>query len=551
MADQTFDVVIVGGGNKALILAMYLTKYGKMSVGIFEERHELGGGWCQEEPAAGFMANPCSHYHCGFYHIPTYWDFPEWKDYGARYAYSPVPAGCAFKEDDTCLLMYSAFEDVDPTQEKTAAEIARFSEQDAEAYLKLWDDCQKYWEPALLEHMFTPAQPMDTLDTVERMVRNPESGIDPLWLFMSELQLFKDIFVDPHVRHSFIRLNQSLGYEADLAMAGLGSLFNTMFYWPLGCWAVGSSHVLTHASHKVILENGGKVFTNHNVEKVLIENGQAKGIKLSDGSEIKAKQAVVTTVDPYQLCFDLIGKEHLPSQVVRRVENIERDWICLMWYTWALKEAPQYKCESWNPDARVSQDLALSDMDMRTFITEACERKMNVWPSKLNVVTCYHGESETSPGDSLLAPPDVNFTCLTEQFVVPAWALSDEKWKELETQHAEEVIKIWSEYTTNMSWDNVSGYIPVTPNYTANQCKNFSPAGNWCVIDNTPAQWGKFRPIPELAGHKVPDIKGLYCTGSAWHPWGAAHSAQGYNCYKIMSDDLGLSQPWKKEGRPF
>ena len=123
MADQTFDVVIVGGGNKALIAAMYLTKYGKLKVGIFEERHELGGGWCQEEPSAGFMANPCSHYHCGFYHIPVYWDFPEWKDYGARYDYSPIPAGCTFKEDDSCLLMYSAFEDVDPTQEKTAREI--------------------------------------------------------------------------------------------------------------------------------------------------------------------------------------------------------------------------------------------------------------------------------------------------------------------------------------------------------------------------------------------------------------------------------------------
>ena len=45
MADKSFDVVIVGGGNKALIAAMYLTKDGKLRVGIFEERDELGGGW--------------------------------------------------------------------------------------------------------------------------------------------------------------------------------------------------------------------------------------------------------------------------------------------------------------------------------------------------------------------------------------------------------------------------------------------------------------------------------------------------------------------------
>ncbi len=49
MADKTFDAVIVGGGNKALLLALYLIKYGGMSVGIFERRHEIGGCLATEE----------------------------------------------------------------------------------------------------------------------------------------------------------------------------------------------------------------------------------------------------------------------------------------------------------------------------------------------------------------------------------------------------------------------------------------------------------------------------------------------------------------------
>ena len=43
MPDETFDAVIVGGGNKAFLLAMHLIKYGGMSVAILERRHELGG----------------------------------------------------------------------------------------------------------------------------------------------------------------------------------------------------------------------------------------------------------------------------------------------------------------------------------------------------------------------------------------------------------------------------------------------------------------------------------------------------------------------------
>jgi hypothetical protein len=40
MPDRTFDAVIVGGGTKALFLAMYLIKYGGMNVGVFVLR------WC-------------------------------------------------------------------------------------------------------------------------------------------------------------------------------------------------------------------------------------------------------------------------------------------------------------------------------------------------------------------------------------------------------------------------------------------------------------------------------------------------------------------------
>ena len=61
MADK--NVAIVGWGNKAPVTAMYFTKYGKLSVVIFEDRHELGGGWATEEPYPDFMANTCSMFH--------------------------------------------------------------------------------------------------------------------------------------------------------------------------------------------------------------------------------------------------------------------------------------------------------------------------------------------------------------------------------------------------------------------------------------------------------------------------------------------------------
>jgi len=545
MADETFDVVIVGGGNKALVTAMYLTKFGGMKVGIFEDRHELGGGWSCEEPSPGYLGNTCSHVHLNNYHLPVYEDIPEWRDYGARYATTEVGTGIIYEEDQTSILFYSKDEDVDPNQEKTAKQIARFSAKDAETFLDLFEKCEKYWRPALDEWLWTPAQPFGVPDAMDRLMQNPDAGIDPYWMFMSPLQAYCDIFESVEMRHAFARANQSWGYQTDLAGSGLGAVLFIFYTFNICNYVVGGSHQLAHASQRVVLENGGKVFTKQPVKKIIVENGKAKGILLEDGTEILAKYAVVSSVDPHQLCFDLIGREHLSPKIIRRVENIQRHWICIMWYTWALKERPRYIAEADNPDVWKTQWLVFGDRDLDTFVIESAERKAKKWPSKLNIGVSYHGGQ-----DDMIAPPGVDFTCLTEQFVLPADAMTEAEWKKMEKKHAEDVVERWSYFAPNITWDNVVDYLPVTPYYTAKQCKNFAPAGNWCVIDNIPSQFGRTRPIPELAGHRMP-IQNLYATGTAWHPYGAGHSIQGYNCYKVMAEDMGLNKPWEEKRRNY
>ena len=101
-----------------------------------------------------------------------------------------------------------------------------------------------------------------------------------------------------------------------------------------------------------------------------------------------------------------------------------------------------------------------------------------------------------------------------------------------------------------MTWDNVIGYVPLTP-YDHCRLANMAPTGNWAVIDGGyPSQYGRFRPVPELARHRTP-IKNLYATGAAWHPYGGAGCWQGYTCYKIITEDFGLRKPWDEQGRPF
>ncbi len=146
MADLTFDAVIIGGGNKGLMLAMYLMKYGGMSVGIFERRHEIGGCLATEETSApGFRGNTHANIILPMYYMPLWRDFPDFWEYGGRWDQHLCSDGFVFRDTKTALGIYS--QKYDPTQEKTAQQIARFSKKDAEKWIKsaAMEDSREYW----------------------------------------------------------------------------------------------------------------------------------------------------------------------------------------------------------------------------------------------------------------------------------------------------------------------------------------------------------------------------------------------------------------------
>lgn len=213
-----------------------------------------------------------------------------------------------------------------------------------------------------------------------------------------------------------------------------------MTWLPYACYVVGGTHSLTHTAFRIIAENGGEAKTYSKVDKILLENGKAKGIRLADGTEIAAKY-VVTSVDPFQLVFNLIGPEHVDDIISRKLKALSKDWTTIMWYSWALTERPRFICEDTVPDAGYCMALGFggesSTGDVDTFINESAERRAKIWPKSLNGLYMYQGHQ---PGlncnfDQCMVPPDEpekNFRLQTEQFVLPAWKYSDDEWKAIE-----------------------------------------------------------------------------------------------------------------------
>ena len=89
MADTSYDAVIVGGGTKSIVTAIYLAKYAGMSVGVFEERRELCSGMTTEQSTVpGFVADYHSTGIPPWYYVPLKEDFPDFEEKGGKISWS-------------------------------------------------------------------------------------------------------------------------------------------------------------------------------------------------------------------------------------------------------------------------------------------------------------------------------------------------------------------------------------------------------------------------------------------------------------------------------
>ena len=550
MADASYDVVIVGGGNKGLVAAIYLAKYGGMDVGIFERRFELGGALSSSESAApGFVIEPHT-FNCSLtYFLPVELDFPDLIAKGGKQAQCKAVIGAITREDHKCCCIYN--EAVDPTQEKTASEIARLSERDAETFMKIWDYGQKTnIKEVTRQTLFNLPPPVGEPTPLERWfadyVRQPDAVVDAEWAINSALDAGLQLFENFGVTLMFLRKALAAGTPP---VEPFGAVWLIFVRGVLGvqdvATVVGSSHNLAHAYIRIFLENGGKYFTHSHVDKIIIEDGTAKGIRLADGTEIKARKLGLTDVDPWQLCFELIGREHLPRRIIKKMETLTGGKGSLAWYSWALNEPLNFKAADFNPDINHVQQLALGSHDPNIWFKEYHMRELGEIPPIESSLLWMSMPEEDRKARIMSGNGTIN---LSEKLIPQAARFSEQEWLQFKKDHAEAAVREVYEYAPNMTWDNIIGIGPETSYDVTKRLINF-PFGCSGCVDRDKWRPRSMRPCSEWAQHNIAPIKNLYGTGAGWDP--AATCDAGYKAYKAIAEDFGLRKPWEEKGRAW
>jgi prolycopene isomerase len=123
------------------------------------------------------------------------------------------------------------------------------------------------------------------------------------------LEFPKEVKINLSTYWSYLGMPADKGDFMLYCMALLGYLTNGAYVMPL------RSHEVSALMEKKIVDNGGQIWFNTRVEKIIIEDGRAAGVVTSNG-EVRAKE-VIANCSPHVVFGSMIDKKYVPETEIR------------------------------------------------------------------------------------------------------------------------------------------------------------------------------------------------------------------------------------------
>jgi beta-carotene ketolase (CrtO type) len=534
---EEYDVVIIGAGHNGLVCAAYLLKAG-YSVLLLEKRSVPGGAATTEEvipnEAPGFKFNLCAIDH-EFIHLGPVVEELELTKYGLEYLFCDPVVFCPHP-DGKYFLAYQSVE-------KTCAEIARYSERDARKYAEFTD----YWQRAIgaMIPMFNapPKSIVNILGNYDiqkikdlfSVIGSPDKTLDFVRTMLTSAEdLLNEWFDEEFVKAPLARLATELGAPASQKMLGIGAIMMAMRHNPGMARPRGGTGALVKALLNLVKAQGGVVLTDQSVDKILIDDGRAVGVRTANGKEFRAKRGIISNIDAQRLFLHMIDKADADAADPNLRERLERRIVN-------------------NNETILKIDLAMSE-PLR--FERYNHRDEYLIGSVLIADSVKHVEiAHSDPSIGRIPDQDPSMYVVQPTVLDPSMAPEGKHtvWIEFFAPYKIEGLEGTGQHGTGWTdelknkvadrcIDKLAEYAPNVKNATIAR-RVESPAelgerlgtlnGNYYHIDMTLDQMVFFRPLPEIANYKTP-IEGLFLTGAGTHPGGSISGMPGRNCARVF-----------------
>src|SRR5712692_9656506 len=309
-----YDAIVVGGGHNGLVTAGYLARAGR-KVLVLERRHLVGGACVTEEVFPGYRVSTAAY-------LVSLLQERVVKDLELRrFGYEVLPKDPAYFApylDGRHLFMYA-------DQRRTCEQIARFSPRDAQrypAYERFVEQVARFVEPMLLEAPpnLPPRQPADWLALGKlggRLIRMRPAQIGQLArIFTSSARDVLEGWFESDQLKLALATDGVIGTNGGPASPGtayvllhhvMGGVGGVRGLWGFVRGGMGAlSEALRQSAHAA----GAEIKIDAEVARILVRDGRAMGVVLTDGAE-HAARVVVSNADPKRTFLGLVGRPQL------------------------------------------------------------------------------------------------------------------------------------------------------------------------------------------------------------------------------------------------
>lgn len=525
-----FDVIVIGGGVNGLTAAAYLAKSGLKTV-VVEKRDQLGTHSVTEEWSyPGFRSSP---------HATSQWtgNSPcmldlDLEKFGLNLYPGRYTRAMTFKDGKAMVPdawdvngFYNAYK--------------LFSEKDAKTFADLFTALAGN---TIMQDFYFEAPSTERWDwLIQRVAKLPH--VPEEWWDMTGFELAEVLFEDEHVKTWITSMSTGVGWAANEKFVGpLGVILMSTSFAP-NQQALGGAHQVPHALFRCIINHGGKILQSCDAEKIIIENGEAKGVKLGKYSAypqkiLMARKAIISDLSPVPTFVHLIGEDYMDKQAYRMIKyGFDYEGGILLTASFMTTELPRWKGSEGNPNM---QKAWMFHCGVES-VSDIQKTQADLLSGKIpNPISSMGGNFVLSLYDNTAAPagyhnvqfwPEVPFHIRNKGNV--------EAWDSITSNVVEQVADMAEEYAPGFR-KTIKYKVGINP-YDTFRKNPSALKGTWNGGTPKPGQLYFDRPYLGCNAPRTP-FKKLYLSNGTW-PFSMSFLASGYIAATEVMKDLGLQKP--------
>jgi phytoene dehydrogenase-like protein len=331
MIHDRYEVVVVGGGIGGLTAAALLANKGLQVLVV--EQHYIPGGCCTT------LRRKDVSFDIG---AALLYGFGE-KGYNPhRYVMNEL-------EEEIDMIRHDSIFRVNFDQrqvtfwldfERYFQELVAAFPHEEKGLRALYRRLEKFYRAVIVNKTPAPPSEIHWADAMKGFFRAPLGTMQlGMFLFKNTRSILEKYISDPDVIGFFNVLMATMFCCTTAELPVLLSSIIIMDSHVGGAYyPVGSPQTLPNKLERALERKGGQVLYRHLVEEIIIEGRTAKGVRLDDGTVIRADH-VVSDATVWNLYGNLIKPEHIKPERIKWAQSFVPTFSVLMLYIGVDKEA--------------------------------------------------------------------------------------------------------------------------------------------------------------------------------------------------------------------